>query len=403
MSELQEQTFGRESVERAAGFVPANVDMPQSEPQGDISIQETELREAANEIVKDRNERQREIESRPVDSAIEMRDTRGHKLPDNETLSVEEASHLVTGARNKEETTIDLNERDALAREIDALRAGVTSEQLLAEPVALDQQVQPRLVQDAQPSPHDRMAKAFQENPEILAGLRETIQQEQAKTNYAYEQYAAGVAQSAVTAAAALVAQFPELSNLAPQQIPTAIEVVSKQNPARAQAMIDHLKQTQRIVQDAARAQQQHQQWHAQRYRAAFDQDAARHDMAYDQWVRNQGITPAEHKEVYDEVMNDFRRQGWTDQQVYEAWTNNAAMRSFAGQQQMFQAAKWRLSQRAIKGKQFKPVPQVQRPGSPVERATDDDVYLQKLSGPPGSPQTAELVVARRQAAARRR
>jgi hypothetical protein len=407
--ETQEQTFGRESVERAAGFIPASVDLPTEEPQGDISIQETELRDAANEIAKARNERQREIESKPFDAEVQVQDTAGRKLPEEQTLTPEEASWLVTGARNKQETTADLDDRAALAAEIDALRNGVTSEQVMADQQALapnDVAHQPQ--QPVQESPrlsdHERMTKALQENPQLLAGVEAAIWQERQKAEYAAQQYAAGVVQCAVTAGAALISQFPELGNLAPQQIPTAIEVVSRQNPARAAAMVDHLKQTHRIVQEAAQVQEQHQQWQAQRYRAAFDQDVARHDQAYDRWVRDQGVTPAEHTEIYNEVMNDFRRQGWTDAQIYEAWNNNAAMRSFAGQQQMFQAAKWRLNQKAIKEKQFKPVPAVQRPGSPLERASDQDYRLRELNkggGPLSPKEAAALVTARRQAARR--
>jgi hypothetical protein len=55
--------------------------MPTDEPQDDISIQETELRDAANEISKARNERQREVESRPIDAKVEVQSTDGVNRP----------------------------------------------------------------------------------------------------------------------------------------------------------------------------------------------------------------------------------------------------------------------------------------------------------------------------------
>jgi hypothetical protein len=384
----EEQAFGLEGVERKAGFVPAVVDMPtDNEPLGpDFDASQSDLAKGVQEIQQQKDQTQRERESRLVDAEIAITDVDGQRRPANESLST------------------DLDQRAALAAEIDAMRNGVTTEQLQAEQPVYNQPQQPEV--SAQPSPHDRMAKALQENPEILAGLQETIQQEQAKTNYAYEHYAAGVAQSAAMAGAALLANYPELAGLTAEQIPTAISIVAKQNPSRAQSMVDHLKQTQRIVHDAAQVQQQHQQWHAQRYRAAFDQDAARHDMAYDQWSRNQGVSAEERAQITQEVMAEFRRQGWNDQQIAEAYHSNPAMRSFAGQVQMHQAAAYRLQQQRManiqRTKKDRAAPVVQRPGSPVERASDADVYLQKLSGPPGSPltprQAAALVTARRNA-----
>jgi len=133
MSET-EQVFGAESVERSLGYVPAVVDMPTDEMPGDVSIQQSELRDAAAEISKGRNEAQRERETKPLDSTVQVQGLDGKPRPENETLSIEEASHLVSGARNQQENTADRDERAALAAEIDRLRSGnPTVEQLLAD------------------------------------------------------------------------------------------------------------------------------------------------------------------------------------------------------------------------------------------------------------------------------
>jgi hypothetical protein len=405
--ETQEQTFGQESVERSLGYVPADVPMPAPEErQGDISLQETELRDAANEITKDRNERQREVESRPVDNVVEVRDHRtDRKLPENETLTAEEASYLVTDARNKQETTVDLNERDELAREIDALRNGVTSEQFQAEPQ------QPLPPQDtAQLSDNERMAKALQENPQLLAGVQAAIWQEQQRAEQAHQQAAAIIQHNAHVAAAALVSNFSELQNLQPHEIGTAIQVISQRDPQRAQQIVNFIDRIAPLVNQAVRVQEQqqqrtaalYQQWQANQ-QAQFQQAALQHDQTYDAYANAETSSPAERKAIEAEALQ-LLREGGDDRQIYHAYNTNWAMRSATAQKALFDAARARLARKGAKAKLSRPVPAIQRPGSPLERASEQDYTLRSLNkggGPLSAKEAADLVTAQR--ASRRR
>jgi hypothetical protein len=406
MPELQEQAFGHEGVERSLGYVPANVEMRATdEREGDISIQHTELRDAAKEIADARDQERVAREGRSVDSEVRVQDTRGDHLPPNETLTPEEASWLVTGARNKQETVTDLNERDELAREIDALRNGTTYEELQAESQPPVQQPQPEV------APHiaqnEGIARKLQESPELLAAVQQAIANEQYKAVTAAQQYAGAVAQNAHAAVASLAAFFPELGSLRPDQIEAGIRVVASRDPQRAQEILNHLSRIEPLVRENVRvqqAQQQHtaalyQQWQANQ-QAQFQQAALQHDQAYDAYANAETSSAAERKAIEAEALQ-LLREGGDDQQIYHAYNTNWAMRSATAQKALFEAARARLARKGAKSKLHRPIPNVQRPGSPLERASDLDYAMRNLEKP-GKDLTAKeaaaLVTARRAA-----
>jgi hypothetical protein len=395
--ETQEQTFGRESVERAAGYVPAGVPMPQSEPQGD-EITRTELEDVASEFAKGRDQRTREIESRPFDSTVEVRDHKtDRRLPENETLSVEEASHLVTNARTQQENTAELDERAALAAEIDAIRNGVTSEQLLAEPPPVfDQQPQP--VQ--QPAPDDDWQRHLQD-PRILNAVQQQVDQANAQANAAAQAYNQAAINAAESAVVGLAVTYPELQGLTAAQFPTALGVIAKSNPQRAQSIIDHIGLINTTLQrgNEARVAQQ-QQWFVQT-RKQFNSWAATQDAEYEAFAQQM---PAAERSAIEAEARRMVLEGSDPQSVAMSWQTSPELRSAKAQRLLFDAARWRLAQRGAKGKQFKPVPNVQRPGSPLEHASEQDYRIRSLNkggGPLNPREAAALVTAQR--AARRR
>lgn len=394
MSELQEQTFGQESVERSLGYVPADVPMPEPpESQGDISIQETELRDAASELAKNRNARQREIESKPFDAEVRVQDQRGRHLPDNQTLSVEEASHLVTNARVKNEAVEDLNERDELAREIDALRNGTTFEQLQTESEALHpNEVTQQPVEQPQPSDHERAVEALKNNPTILAGLQAEIEAANQRANQAVYQAQQAAIQNGHAAAAALVSYFPELSGNQAHELQAGIKVIQQKDPQRAQQIVNFIDNITPIVRQAAELQQHRQQqfdnafqqWQANQ-QTQWHRAAAACDQQYDQWSRNQGVSSDEQEAIRQEVFAEFARQGVSKEQVAQLYNSNPAIRSFAGQVQLHQAAAYRLQQQKManirRNNRDRTAPVVQHPGSPLARAPDTFSYEREQFG----------------------
>jgi len=93
---------------------------------------------------------------------------------------------------------------------------------------------------------------------------------------------------------------------------------------------------------------------------------------------------------------------GLSDQQILHEWNHNSVMRSAAGQSIMADAARFRMLKAGIKPAP-KPIPQVSRPGSSMDRpaAADRDSFAleQRFGGPKASlsaKQASELLIARR-------
>ena len=61
-------------------------------------------------------------------------------------------------------------------------------------------------------------------------------------------------------------------------------------------------------------------------------------------------------------------RETITEADLAYHWNNNPLFRSAASQRILYQAAKYEMSQKGIATKAVREVPQVQRPGSPLER-----------------------------------
>jgi hypothetical protein len=405
--------FGKEGVEAFQGYEPMTPAIPAPRENAvdgpEYETHREDLLKGAKEIL-DRREAADLAGEKPIIPRA-YKETNGEHagepMPENQTLSVEQASWDITGARSREEHQTKLSEEAELARLIDDARNGVTSEQLQAEPQPVQQ---PQPMQDAaQPSPHERMAKALSENPEIMSGLQEAIQQERARAEFAFNKYADGLIQNGHVAAAALVSNFPELQNPQPHEIGTAIQVIGQRDPQRGQQILNFIDRIAPLVDQAAQVQQQRQQYQAAQYQAAWSRDAVQSDQAYDRWARSQGVSHGGQEQIKQEVLADFKRQGWSMEQIGHAYNTNAAMRSFADQVQLYQAAAYRLQQQKManvrRNKLDRTAPPVQRPGSPEARIPDGDIHLGKLEAKLDremSPKAAaELVVARR--AARRR
>jgi hypothetical protein len=156
---------------------------------------------------------------------------------------------------------IEALEAQQIAEAIDQLRAGDQQQQQVPEaPIALDQRVQPQ-PEVNQAAGDDEVAKALQ-NPKVLAAVQEQVQQYAGAAEQARVNYEAGLAQNATAAAYSLIASFPELQGVRADQIPTAIQVVAKQNPQRAEQMVRHIEQVRGLV-------EQHQKTQAANYAAS--------------------------------------------------------------------------------------------------------------------------------------
>jgi cysteinyl-tRNA synthetase len=187
----------------------------------------------------------------------------GKHLPENQTVSAEQASFDLTLARQQEAEAIARAEQQELARTIDEMRgeqqppdpqqvAEATEKLRTEHPNAFPSQAQP----EQTPQADDEVAKALQ-NPKVLAAVQEYAAQANQRADQIAQYYTQAIQQNAEAAAAAITVQWPELRGLNTQeQFRTAIQTVAATNPERARAMVQHIEQTKAVIQEQQRARQ---------------------------------------------------------------------------------------------------------------------------------------------------
>jgi len=414
-----DQDFGLRGVEKSQDFEPMPVinpvkpplDSPQAEAEREEYWSHTsdvlrtddlpaddELRKAANEIAERRRQSGRDGIVLERQYTQQSGPDAGETMAENQTVSAEQAAHDLTNIRDLEANADKVSLEQEIAAAIDRIRAGDTAEQTpVTEPVI--EQRQP--VQQPEPNAQDAaIAKALQDNPALLNAVQQEIAQRQQLVDHAANEYVQAIVANSHAATAALLSNYPELAGLHPYQVPTAIQLVARQNPQRGQQMVNHIEQVRAMVAEGQQAQQQQAAQQQAQLQQQWNHYAAQHDAAYENFVKD--VPAAERRAVEDEVRNSLRESGWSDETIANAWATDPALRSFAGQRQMWEAAKFRLSQKGAKSKVNRAVPTVQRPGSPMTRAPDSDIHLTALSRRLDQTMSvkdgAALVAARRQA-----
>jgi hypothetical protein len=366
---------GKRGVEASQGYEPMRMANP---IETDAPIDGSRLR------------RDEEAQPLPIQYLHQGGSKAGQPMPDNQTVSAEQASHDLT------------NYRDAVAQaeqaELNAEIARAMNE-VLGEQQQPETQPQPEVPQPEVNQGDDEVAKALQ-NPKVLAA----VQQEVGRYQQAYQQ---AIAVNAAAAAASLVSAFPELSGIRADQIPTAISIVNKQNPQRADQMLRHIEQVRGLVEQHQKAQAAQQQNWMQEYKREFDQTAASADADFQSWAATQD-GPERVKEISTHARQMLRDSGMTEADMMMHWNSNPLFRSAASQRILYQAAKYEMMQQGVREKVARPVvPTVQRPGSPADITPQADFDYRRLSekldrsqGREALKAAADLVVARR---ARRR
>jgi hypothetical protein len=220
-----------------------------------------------------------------------------------------------------------------------------------------------------------RYRAAFEQFPELTHSIENEI-------NQRTQQYQAQVAiasaqaqQSAQAALAATAARFPELQgiNTIPE-LQLALNVMAQSNPERFEAARRDLSY---VVAAAQNAQQIGAQ-HAQNQAAQFEAYAKQQDELYDQAhpeMKDPAVSARVSKSAMDYLKNNI---GLSDDDVRAVW-NSPQGRSAAFQNILHDAVMYSNAKAAVPRAKANPVRQVQRPGSPVERAPDSDLGLVAL------------------------
>jgi len=351
----------------------------------------TGLQEAADEVVSRRQPTREEVQAKePIERAYQHAggENAGKPMPANETVSAEQAGHDLETIRDAERAA-DLAALDAeLLQQLDAVRA-----EEIQPP-----QIEPNPVEEIPPRPEgaageqsDKMTRLFVENPELLqtfqafteqAEQKVTAAQQQAAqyAEQARQQYGQVIAHNANVALASMFSHFPETRGMSAEQINAALPILEKSNPERGAAIRSHITNVTRMAAEAAQMQTQQLQTVYQQHQQAFAQMGAQADEAYDKWAGTQEPDTGRRREISSFATSMLRNGGMSDQEISYHWNTSPLLRSPLGQQILFDAARYRMAQAAAKQKAVRPVPTVQRPGSPVARGSDQDYSMGKLN-----------------------
>ncbi len=377
---------------------------PVRQPDEDdlFTSDQTGLREAAEKVSLRREPDKREFQAKqPV--PVEYREYRDGKIgvvkPADETISTEQGASDLTNFRNANAALeLDAAQRAAI-EQLDADAMAAEIQQAVDQPPP-SEAPQPQPDQPAQPEQPVLEGDNIWQDPRVIAGISEYTNQVSGAFKQAEAKFAAELQANAAAATATIFSAVPELQGLqTAEQLHTALGIIERQNPERAQSIRAHIQNVQQLSAKAQEVQQQQINAQQQQYRQQFDHVAAQADDAYDKWITAQE-PPERIKEITATAKQMLREAGLSDQEMSYHWSTNPILRSFAGQQIMADAARYRMSRQAARGKAIRQVPVVQRPGSPVERSSDQEYALrdlnQKLNTTHSAKDAAALLTARR-------
>jgi len=325
-----EPAYGREGLERAAGYVPLK-----TEP--DEAPEDLTAKEAAEKRLKDL--------SGPESKIV----THTPGLPANVTMTTEQAADMLAEARDADAAQAEIDGKKAAQKEIDKLRGEKPTE---AKP---EMESEPDL---------DKVLS----HPKVRDAITERVTAADAQR----EQYETGVAEAGKVAIAALASDFPELGNLPLDQWQSVLQQMHAREPARFQQAIGR-------IQAVAHIEQAHNQIQAQktaREQAEFRDYAAKEDARFADMVKGERNMPA----IEAEIVVMVKEHGVDPREFFKAGNESKFLRSAAAQRILVDAAKFRLMEKAAKAAPTRDVPPVQRPGTAAPRADRGHASLAALN-----------------------
>jgi hypothetical protein len=356
-----------------AGYVPMP-DPQEEEDRETISSGNASLREAA------------EQRAEAPDDAI----VRGYTGPDgkpaaaNEAVTLARASRDYASATAVEKLIAEAETSKALAKRVDALR----TEALANDPDAAelygfelprtpadephgDQEAGKR---EGEPWGADADPATSSLDPELEKALqhpqvRHAIEEQLGEAEKVRQTYLDGLAAATQVAQVSFLSQFPELAGIAQENLPGALEQLSRENPAkfeRVKAMItttEHLFAQQR----AEKVRQ------AELNRQNFEGYARSEDARFEAMMKGE---PRETQAaVGAEILASAKASGVEPAELSRLFSSEPLMRNAVFQRMMYDAGKYRLMMKAKDAAATRPLPPVVRPGvarTPTERQQAD-------------------------------
>jgi hypothetical protein len=284
---------------------------------------------------------------------------RGKRSPLNQTLSAKRAAADLASARRAEREAEDIHASQRLREQIDLDRSAEQAAKADAD-LQPDLQPQPEQVQQpaeaqpqATPGVDPEVAKALQ-NPKVVAAINEQI----ASSEQARQQYSAAVEQMGHATVANILASFPEMKGINAQNFQQAIQAINAVDPARAQAIVSHVRAASQQLQAIQQQQTAQRQQAAQQQQTWMNQQ----DDEFEKWSQTQPAN--EVKAVRGAVIDTLTREYGIDRaELAQLWNSQPLMRSLPVQRLLYDITRFHLARAGIQKAATVHRP-VQRPGT---------------------------------------
>ena len=204
--------------------------------------------------------------------------------------------------------------------------------------------------------------------------VRQAIEEKIGEVEKTRQDYRNGLAAATQIAQVSFVSQFPELASIAPENLPSALELMSRQDPpkfARVEAMI---ATTEHMFAQQAQENRRQTELAQQNF----------HDYANSEDARFETMLKGESREaqqaVTAEIFASARASGVGPAELTRLFNSEPLMRNAVFQRMMYDAGKYRLMLKAREAATAKPVPPVQRPGMARTTAEREHADLRALN-----------------------
>ena len=315
----------------------------------------------------------------------EYTDAKGKPAAANEAVTLERAGRDYAHAIAADKAATESQTSTELAGRIDALRADA----LARDPEAAEFYgfELPEAKIDADRSDKSKREKAVSEpgnardddaaaklDPELEKALRhpqvrQAIEEKVGEVEKIRQSYIDGLGAATQIAQVSFVSQFPELASVAPEQLPAALELMSRQDPAKFGRVQTMIATTEQLF-----AQQQHEHHHqAEMAQQNFQSYAKSEDARLESMLKSE--SPEIQRAVSAEIMASAKAEGVGEAELFRLFNSEPLMRNAVFQRMMYDAGKYRLMMKAKDAVAARPVPPVQRPGmarTPAEREHAD-------------------------------
>ena len=207
-------------------------------------------------------------------------------------------------------------------------------------------------------------------NPQVLRAIEEKV----GEAERARQSYREGLDMAMQIAQSSFLSQFPEFAGMAPEKIPGALELISRQDPAKLARIQAMVAKTEQLF--ARREQESRHQ--AEIARQNFQRFADAEDARLETMLKGEPETTQ--RAVLAEIVASARESGIEPGELNHLFNTEPLMRNAIFQRMMYDAGKYRLMMKAKDAALARPVPPVQRPGMATTRSERERTDLRALS-----------------------